>query len=228
MDAYFKRLYNQYADDTKENLRSQLIQIREDKHRKYIVERSDELHDDANNNNNNNYNNNNNNTDKKSVRNKWPPNTIFLTGDSMFKQIDEKRLCNSTKRNVKVRSFPGATSEKMYQNIAPLLLKEPKFIILHIGTKDCVNKSSDTIVDEILKLKHHIEVQLPGVIVIISSPITRTDNAKARLTIKHIINKIKLLKVNYLLNDNIYDDYLGQKGLHLNQRGTGRMAVNFA
>ena len=47
MDPYFKRLYKQYADDTKENLLSQLIQIREDKHRGYIGEQSDELHDDA-------------------------------------------------------------------------------------------------------------------------------------------------------------------------------------
>ena len=36
---------------------------------------------------------------------KWPPNTILITGDSMINQMDEKRFSYSVNRNVKVRSF---------------------------------------------------------------------------------------------------------------------------
>ena len=36
---------------------------------------------------------------------KWPPNTILITGDSMINQMDGKRFSYSVNRNVKVRSF---------------------------------------------------------------------------------------------------------------------------
>ena len=42
----------------------------------------------------------------------------------------------------------------------------------------------------------------------------------------HLINKIKHMKVKYMLNDNISDNGLEPKGLHLNPRGTGRLGVN--
>ena len=54
----------------------------------------------------------------------------------------------------------------------------------------------------------------------------RIDNSKARLTIKHLLSKIKHMKVKYMLNNNISENCLGRKGLHLNPRGTGRLAVN--
>ena len=101
---------------------------------------------------------------------KWLPNTILITGDSMINQIDEKRLSNSVNGNIKVPAFPGANVEIMYNYIAPLLAKEPKVIVLHIGTNDAVVKSSDTILNEILKLKLHIESQLSDVNVIFIVP----------------------------------------------------------
>ena len=157
---------------------------------------------------------------------KWPENTLLITGDSMINQLDEQRLSKSVNGSVKVRAFAGANIEDMYNYIAPLLKKEPKVIILHIGTSDCVSKPSETILDDILKLKFHIESQLTDATVIISCPIKRIDNSKARLTIKLLVDKIKQLKVKYILHDNIDDICLGRKGLHLNPRGTGRLAVN--
>ena len=132
----------------------------------------------------------------------------------------------SVNRSVKVRTFSGANINQMYYYVTPLLKKEPKVIILHIGTNDAVTKTSDTILDDILKLKFHIESQLIGVEVVISCPINRIDNSKARLTIKHVINKIKLIKVTKIMNENISDICLERKGLHLNLRGNGRLTVN--
>ena len=100
----------------------------------------------------------------------------------------------------------------MYDYLSPLLEKEPKVIVLHIGTSDVVIKSSDTILNEILKLKLHIESKLSGANVIISCPAMRIDNPKARLTIKHIISKIKHMKVRYMLNNNISNSCLWCKG----------------
>ena len=144
----------------------------------------------------------------------------------MINQMDEQRLSHSVNRSVKVRTFSGANVDQMYYYITPLLKKELKVIILHVGTNDAVTKTLDTILDDILKLKFHIESQLIGVEVVISCPINRIDNSKARLTIKHVINKIKLIKVTKIMNENISDICLGCKGLHLNLRGNVRLAVN--
>ena len=157
---------------------------------------------------------------------KWPPNTILITGVSMINQLDEQRLSNSVNGCIKVRSFPGANIENMYNYLSPLLENEPKVIVLHNGTNDVVMKSSDIILNEISKLKLHFESKLSGANVIISCPAMRIDNCKARLTIKHLISKIKHMKVKYMLNNNISENCLGRKGLHLNPRGTGRLVVN--
>ena len=120
----------------------------------------------------------------------------------------------------KVSSFPGSTVEQMYKNVGPLLKKKPDVIFLHVGTNDAVKKTSDIIIDDILKLKHFIELQLPDTKTIISCPMMRTDDAKASLTIKHIISKMKFTMVNHLLNDIVSFDCLGCKGI-LIQRGLG-------
>ena len=245
-------LPNSDDKDISDNLMCQLKHIRQDKHERYISDKertltatnvlcppnktvigsygqtsfTEEIK--INNNNNNiNYNNNkNNNNNNDNNNNTWPDNTILITGDSMLNQLDEKRLSNSVNRCVKVRSFPGATIEDMYSDITPLLKKVPKHIIIHIGTNNAVYNSSDTILDEIVKLKGYIQSKLPDAMVILSCPITRTDDGKARLTVKHIMRKIKTLNVYYMSHDNISDDCLGVKGLHLNPTGTGRLAVN--
>ena len=61
-----------------------------------------------------------------------------------------------------------------------------------------MDKSSDTIIDEISKLTHHIQFQLPDSVIILSSAVTRTDNGKARLTVNHTIRKIKKMNVAYV------------------------------
>ena len=52
----------------------------------------------------------------------------------MISGIDQQRLLIKG-RIVKVRSFPGATINDMYDYIRPLLIKAPDNVILHAGTK---------------------------------------------------------------------------------------------
>ena len=80
--------------------------------------------------------------------------------------------------------------------------------------------------NELLQLKHFIEGQVDGCKVCYSLPIIRTDNSKARLTIGRLNDRIKDIKVNCLSNKNIDESCLGKRGLHMNQRGVGRLAVN--
>ena len=96
-----------------------------------------------------------------------------------------------------------------------------------MGTNDAITKSSDKILKELLELKAHIERILPKATIILSQPIIRIDDGKANLTIRSLINKFEKLDVRVLDHKNIKEEHLGRKGLHLNGRGTGRVAMNF-
>ena len=97
---------------------------------------------------------------------------------------------------------------------------------MHVGTNDAVDKPSHVILNDLIKLKQSIELKHTGVEEIIACPIIRTDDSKARVTILKFIDKIKELNVKYLLNDNIGENCLEKKGLHLSQRGVARFAIN--
>ena len=142
----------------------------------------------------------------------------------MMNQMEGPRLSNSF--NVKVKAIGGCTIEKMFSEINPMLQKEPDYIILNVGTNDSQRKSADQIVNELMKLKRHIENILPKCLVIISKPIMRTDIPKANLTIRYVNAKLNNLGILLLDNDNICEQHLGKKGLHLNKHGTSRLALN--
>ena len=71
----------------------------------------------------------------------WPVNTTLITGDSILFGVEESRL---QKYKAKVRVFPGAFVDDMYDYLMPLLRQKPSNIILHIGSK----KKSDFILSE--------------------------------------------------------------------------------
>ena len=143
----------------------------------------------------------------------------------MLCNVDEKKLSKG-KFLTKVRCFPGAKIGDMYRNLRPLLKKKPSHVLLHVSTNDSPVKSSGEILDELLALKHFVERELPTCTVIISQPIMRFDDGKANLTIRKLISKLEELKIQVMNNSNITYDHLSRKGLHMNARGSGRVAMN--
>ena len=143
----------------------------------------------------------------------------------MVAGIDENRLTTG-KHKVKVRYFAGPRTGDMYDYMKPLLRKLPDYIILHIGTNDAVNNTSREILDKILKLKTYIQKKLPKCQITISTPIKRNDHGKASLTISHLCKKFKDLSISIVDNSNIGAFYLNSGGLHLNDKGLGRLAIN--
>ena len=155
----------------------------------------------------------------------WPKNTLLIASDSIMNNIDENRL-NRSDINVKVRAFSGSTVTDMYDYIKPLLKKQPTHLLLHVCSNDAPFKSSNQILDELLLLKRYIENSVQGINVIISKPLLRIDNPKARITLDRVSTKLENLNISTLDNSNITDIHLGRKGLHLNRRGNGRLALN--
>ena len=154
----------------------------------------------------------------------WPHNTTLIIGDSILHGIEESRL---QKYNAKVRVNPGSSVDDVYDYIAPLLKKKPTNIILHVGSNDSPHKSADDIFKEISNLKCYIEEVLPGVNVIISCPSIRCDNMKANHTLRSLEEKLKASTFKIVSNANIDGTCLGKKGLHLNNKGAGRLAINY-
>ena len=154
----------------------------------------------------------------------WPKGTTLITGSSIIMGLEEKRL---QKYQAKVRPFPGACVDDMFDYLLPLLKKRPTNIVLHIGSNDAAFKSANDIANEIRSLKAFIEKLVPGVKLFLSCPIIRLDNNKANNTLLKLATLFKHMESNIITNDNIDASCLGKKGLHLNPKGSGRLAINF-
>ena len=63
--------------------------------------------------------------------------------------------------------------------------------------------------------------------VIISMPTLRKDNMKANGKVKVLNQKIAARGMERINNNNIVDTDLGRKKLHLNMKGTDKLAKNF-
>ena len=120
--------------------------------------------------------------DESTQSTKWPTNTLLIASDSIFNNLDEKRL-NKHNFKTKVCCFPGSTVSDMHDYLIPLLKKEPDHILIHVGMNDATNKSSGKILEELLRLKLFIQKKLPSCKVILSLPTIRNDDAKASLTV---------------------------------------------
>ena len=148
--------------------------------------------------------------DNKSVKNdvneptdhKWVENTVLVTGDSILNGIDENRL--NPQGKVKVQAVPRARIKDINSYLQPLIVKCPKIIIIHTGTNDALELTSRQIMDKLIELKSFILEKLPNSKVIFSTPVIRTDQAKALLTIKKLNDLLNEKHKNVIINnDNI-------------------------
>ena len=133
---------------------------------------------------------------------KWSKNTTLIAGGSIVSVIEEKRISGQC-RKVKVKSFPGAITDDMYDYIKPQLRKCSKNIILNIGTNNTVNEISRTVLDKLLSLKAFVEKTLPDCNVCISNLTLRTDNEKASLTVNSLNEHSSTLQLGIIDNSNI-------------------------
>ena len=161
-------------------------------------------------------------TEKKTSSFTWKKGTVLITGDSMLNGIDESKMRRKSKAFL--RSY--------YRRYALLLKtplkKGPTAVFLHIGTNDATENGidSDLLVKRILHFKEEIEKSVDGCKVILSLPIRRRDNIKANNILLEVCDKIRSLKLDTINNNNIMHEQLGRRGLHLNQHGSARFALN--
>jgi hypothetical protein len=210
---------NDHLENTplnKESLLSQLLEIRKQEHQDYVQKRSHgpslALSRET----------------KKSSSDQQTEKSVVILGDSMLRGINEKFICQKAKKSVKIKYFSGATIKDIRSNIKDIILDEnPSGIILHVGTNNAVDETSNKIYGDLMSLRAEL-VNTYGIEnTIVSIPTIRSDHGKAALTIsklnKRFLDTPGLTIVN---NENISYNHLGQKGLHLNKRGKNRFSLN--
>ena len=118
----------------------------------------------------------------------------------------------------------------MYYHLEAFMSKKPNEVILHVGTNDVGQKTPEEITHELVQLKDHVTNRF-GITPIISLPTIRTDSYNSKRDIQEICQRLRRLETPIITHDNISDDCLGKEGrfpgLHLNKKGTGRLAMNF-
>ena len=145
--------------------------------------------------------------------------------DYIVNRIDEKQL-SKKHGNVKVFHFSRARIEDINQYIIPIIKRQPDYLILHVGTNDATTNTSKKTADDLHILKSNISKQRPSCRIVLSKPIIR-HNGKANLTIRNVDKHFSALQSECIENGNISSQHLGRKGLHLNPKGKGRLALNF-
>ena len=142
----------------------------------------------------------------------------------MLEGPDEQKM--SSKRVLKVRKFPGATTDDMYHYLMPSLQTQPDNVILHVGTNDASTDNSSKIANSILKLRSFIFQKLLSANVILSKPIMRSDTAAGNVTIKEVKKQLNDFDFDMIDNSNLSRAHLNGRGWQLNTKGMLQLAKN--
>ena len=110
----------------------------------------------------------------------------------MLNRLQDDRL--SKKYNVKVLCHGGCPTRCMYSHVKTTLKFKPKYVILNVGINDSIDSISDDILNNLSKLKRHIEKVMPFCEVIISLPTIRVDNKTANQILKNLNLKLNVTR----------------------------------
>ena len=99
---------------------------------------------------------------------------MFIAGDSILKNLQERKISRSAK--VKVSSFSGCTIMDMRDHIKPVLRRNPNAIVMHVGTNSLRSSASvHNCAEEIVNLATMISNESSADLVI-SGIILRSDD----------------------------------------------------
>ena len=172
-----------------------------------------------------------NNTESRDVKpktNKGKKIRVEILVDSMLNGVQEKGLNKNADINIKIRKYPGASSTDILDHIRPSLRKEPDQIIIHAGTNDLTNDHN--YLNNVKKIVKMVRETCKNTKLCFSSLICRNDlkdiDEKVKKTNTHLENYCKQQNLGFIDNSNLKRSDLNSRGLHLQERGSSKLAKN--
>ena len=129
--------------------------------------------------------------------------------------IQENYNVTTKTANVKRHAFSGATIEDLHDYILPIARKEPDNLIVHAGTNNIRNDTSEKIVEKLMQLHDHVS-SIASASKIALSNIINTNTLLALECKKRRIDSI----------NNISVKGIGRKDPHPNNLGKEQIAAN--
>ena len=127
---------------------------------------------------------------------------------------------------MRVKSFPGATTDDMFHYLKPLLKKAPEKMILVIGTNDLDHRKPEEVIDKLKELKSFLHASLSQCHIVISQIIMRKDKPDINMKGKKLNGMLPQVGCDILRQSTIQMEHLGRHGLHLNHKGNAQLANN--
>ena len=144
----------------------------------------------------------------------------------MLNNINSRGLSKSKK--VEVLNFSGATSVDIVDKMDVILDDKPKSIIVHVGTNDLTNDVN--LLNNVKKIVNKTKKKSPNTKLCFSDIIIRTDKKnleKPRVdTNARLKNFCKQKNLDLIVNNNLKENHLAKKKLHLNRKGDSIFAKN--
>ena len=144
----------------------------------------------------------------------------------MLNNINARGLSKSKK--VDVLNYPGATSSDMVNEIDEVLKGKPESLLIYIGTNDLTNNIN--LLTNVKKIVNKVNKTSPDNLQSFSDIVFRKDKKnieKMRADTNYRLkNFCKQKNIKLILNDNLKEEHLGIKKLHLNRKGNTVFARN--
>ncbi|XP_057310681.1 uncharacterized protein DDB_G0292186-like [Hydractinia symbiolongicarpus] len=157
-----------------------------------------------------------------------------ILGNSIIKGINGYKMTKSLDYNqnkrVILKSFPGATTEDMYEYVKPTMKKKPDNIILHVGTNDLSrNVAPEVIANDIINLATSLINSNMNVSVSGLTPRNDDQGIRCDELNDHLYKGCAERNIAFINHYQQMDRnrHLNRSKLHLNQYGSVTLANSF-
>ena len=158
---------------------------------------------------------------------KFEKRKIIIVGDSFLNGIHEKGLRKN--HIVKVNNIPAGTNDTILDKIDEFLENKPDGLIVHAGTNDIAKGGN--LLNNVKKILKQVKKLSPNTKVAFSSIVTRKDKKDISKTVQDTNSQLKNYcshkNIDFIQNNNIMEEHLGIKKLHLNKKGNSLLGNNF-
>ena len=149
-----------------------------------------------------------------------------MVGDSVLNNVNGRGLSKSKK--VEVINFPGATSTDIVEKIDDILEHHPKSLVVYVGSNDPTNYVN--LLNNVKKIVNKTKKKSPNTVISFSNTIVRKGRRnlenKRSDTNARLKNYCSQKNIDLINNNNLKENHLGIKKLHLKRKGNTLFAKN--